>query len=265
MNVVFAATPKQNIRFGYGRTLSRPDFRELSPFEFTNVLGGFNTAGNPNLKRATIDNFDGRWEWFPGGDQLIAVSYFVKRFANPIEITVQPTTDLRQSFINAKGARNQGIEMEWRRNLGFVSSRLAPFSLQANLTLVDSHVDLPEERALLLTSRSRPMAGQSRYLYNLIGEWAKPEWSSQARFYVNTVSRRLTDVGTFGLPDIYQDRNTYVDLVYQYSFGPEKKWGLRFTGENLGNTHFLWTQADLVQRSYRTGRTFSLGLNLSIF
>jgi TonB-dependent receptor len=263
INIVYAITPNQNLRFGFGRTVSRPDFRELSPFEFTNVLGGFNTAGNPDLKRATIENFDGRWEWFLGGDQIIAASYFLKDFTDPIEVTVQPTTDLRQSFINARGARNQGVELEWRRSLDFVN--LPAFSIQANLTVVDSNVDLPEEPTLLLTSRSRPMVGQSRYIYNVIADWSQPGWRSHARFYLNTVSRRITDVGTFSLPDVYQERNTFLDFAYQYSFGPEQKWGLRFTAENLGNTPYLWTQADLIQRSYRVGRTFGIGLSVSFF
>jgi len=265
INVVYALTTKQNLRFGFGRTLSRPDFRELSPFEFTNVLGGFNTVGNPNLKRARIDNFDGRWEWFLGGDQVIAVSYFRKKFMNPIEVTVQPTTDLRQSFLNAEKAINHGAEFEWRQSLRFVSERLSDFSIQANLTLVDSNVDLPEVATLLLTSQSRPMVGQSRYVYNLMIDWSRPQWGSDARFYVNRVSRRITDVGTFGLPDIYQEGNTFLDFAYQYSFGPERRWGIRLTGENLGDTHHLWTQAGLPHRSYRAGRTFSAGVSFSIF
>jgi outer membrane receptor protein involved in Fe transport len=265
INVIYGLTGQQNFRLGYSRTLSRPDFRELSPFEFTNVLGGFNTVGNPDLKRARIDNFDARWEWFLGGDQIIAGSYFRKEFTDPIEVTVQPTTDLRQSFINAKRATNQGVELEWRQNLRFIHVALLPFSVHANMTIVDSNVELPEEPTLLLTSRSRPMVGQSRYVYNVIVDWRKPEWRSTARFSVNTVSRRITDVGTFGLPDIYQERNTFLDFAYQYAFGAEEKWNLRVTGENLGNTHHLWTQAGLPQRSYRTGRTFSTGISFSIF
>jgi TonB-dependent receptor len=265
VNLIYGLTGQQNLRFGYSRTLSRPDFRELSPFEFTNVLGGFNTVGNPDLQRAKIDNYDLRWEWFLGGDEIIAGSYFRKEFTDPIEVTVQPTTDLRQSFLNAKKATNQGVELEYRRNLRFISERLLAFSVQGNLTIVDSNVDLPEAPTLLLTSRSRPMVGQSRYVYNVIVDWRKPEWRSTARFAANTVSRRITDVGTFGLPDIYQEGNTFVDVAYQYSFGAEGKWSVRVTGENLTDTHYLWTQAGLPHRSYRNGRTFSAGLSFSIF
>ncbi len=266
INLIYSVTPQQNLRFGYGRTLSRPDFRELSPFDFTNVLGGFTFAGNPNLQRARIDNFDARWEWFFGGNQLLAMSYFYKDFTDPIETTVQPTTgDLRQSFINAAGARNQGVEIEFRRNLQFLHPKLWPFSFQTNFTFVDSEVQLGNAQEGLLTSLRRPLTGQSRYIYNIVAEWAQPQWRSSARFYTNYVSRRITDVGALGLPDIYQEPNTFLDFVYQFDIKEGGKWSIRFTAENLTDNHYQWTQADVLQRSYRLGRTFSVGTSFEVF
>ena len=264
LNVIYALTSRQNIRVGYSQTLSRPDFRELSPFDFTNVVGGFNTVGNPNLRRATISNFDARWEWFLGGNQLIAASYFLKDFTDPIEVTIQAVADLRQSYINAEGALNHGIELEYRQSLRRWSRRLAPFSISTNFTMVDSNVTLPAEQALILTSKQRPLVGQSRYIFNVIGEWEKPQWRSSARFYANSVSRRITDVGTFGLPDIYQERNTFMDFVYQYDVTEDGKWSLRFAGQNLGDNQYRWTQANQLYRQFNIGRTFEVGLSFSL-
>lgn len=265
VNAIYQLTGRQNIRLGYGRTLSRPDFRELSPFDFTNVLGGFNTVGNPNLRRAQIDNFDARWEWFPGGDQVIAASFFFKDFTDPIEVTIQPTTDLRQSFVNAAGARNYGAELEFRRNLSFIHPRLRNFGLQTNFTFVESNVEIDEQQALLLTSRTRPLLGQSRFIYNIITDWAKPQWRSSARFSANSVSRRITDVGSVGLPDIYQERNTFLDFVYQFDLREDGKLSLRFTAENLLDNRFRWTQGEFVHRAFQLGRTYSFGTSFSIF
>lgn len=266
VNLVYALSPKSNLRFGYSQTLSRPDFRELSPFDFVNVLGGYSFAGNPNLVRAKIQNFDARWEHFFGGDQVGAISYFYKDFTDPIEVTIQPTTgDLRQTYINAEGGTNQGVEFELRRNLGFLKPGLAQFALQANLTYVDSDVQLGEEQRDLLTSLTRPMMGQSRIVYNFVTEWMKPRWRSNARFYVNHVSRRITDVGAIGLPDVYQEGNTFLDFVYQYNISEERDWNIRFSAENLSDNHFEWTQADILQRSYRLGRTYSVGMSYSFF
>ncbi len=266
-SAIYALTSRQNLRFGYGRTVNRPDFRELSPFEFTNVVGGYSTVGNPDLRRATIDNFDARWEWFPGGNQVIAASYFYKRFRDPIEQLYQPTaSELRQSFANVFGANNQGIELEFRRNLGVFSNVLRNFALQTNFTFVDSAVEIPDTpEFILLTTRERPLIGQSRYIYNIIGEWVKPEWRSNARVYFNSVSRRITDVGTFSLPDIYQERTNFLDFVYQVNLDEKGRWSMRFSAENLTNNDYRYSQADILVRQFRIGRTYTIGTTYTIF
>ena len=89
-----------------------------------------------------------------------------------------------------------------------------------------------------------------------------------ARRILGTFNRRLgriAGVGTFGLPDIYQEGNTLLDFVYQYSFRENGKWALRFDAENLGDNRYRWTQADLPQRAYQTGRTYQVGLSYSFF
>lgn len=265
VNVIYALSPRQNLRLSYSRTLSRPDFRELSPFDFNNVLGGFVTQGNPELKRAAIHNVDARWERFLGGDQVIAASFFAKTFSNPIEQTILPSNDLRQTFVNANGARNVGLELEYRSGLAKLTRKLRDFRVSSNLTLVDSKVDIAPEDAALLTSTSRPLLGQSRYVFNVITEWLKPRWRSDVRFYVNHVSRRISDVGTFGLPDLYQEGNTFLDFVYRFTFDEVGKWSLKFEAENLGNNRYRWTQGDYLQREYRLGRTFQAGVSYTIF
>lgn len=269
LNLIYSLSRRQNLRFGYGRTVSRPDFRELSPFEFLNTLGGFTTVGNPDLLRTKIESFDGRWEWFLGGDQVLAASYFYKRLFSPIEVFLQPSTgsDLRQSFFNAEGANNQGIELEFRKNLSFLGSRFRPFSLVSNYTFVDSDVVLGGTDAIvgILTSQNRPLTGQSRHIYNVILDFANPQWRSNARFFVNSVSRRITDVGLLGLPDLYQERNVMMDFVYQYDIKENGRWSIRFTAENLGDNTFRWTQGGLLVRRYQLGRTFQVGTTFSFF
>ncbi|MEZ5356479.1 MAG: TonB-dependent receptor [Bryobacteraceae bacterium] len=265
VNLIYALTNKQNLRLSYSHTVSRPDFRELSPFDFNNVLGGFVSQGNPNLLRATVHNVDARWEWFLGGNQILAASWFYKDFSDPIEVNILFANDLRQSYINAAGARNTGFELEARKSLSFLSRQLADFSVQGNFTLVDSQVRIRAQDAAALTSLSRPMMGQSRFVYNAIAEWNRPKWRSNARFYANSVSRRITEVGTFGLPDIYQERNTFLDLVYQLSLTETGKWSLRFNAENLGDNKYRWTQGDFLVRNYQLGRTFSVGVSYQIF
>jgi len=265
VNVIYALSGRQNLRFSYSSTVSRPDFRELSPFDFNNVLGGFVVQGNPNLRRARLNNFDARWEKFLGGNQILALSFFAKTFADPIEQIVLPSNDLRQTFINAQGARNFGFELEFRKALGFLGRKFQPFSISSNLTFVDSNIKIRPEDSGVVTSLNRPLLGQSRLIWNASGEWVKPAWHSKARLYANQVSRRIASVGTFQLPDIYQERNTFLDFVYEYSPGEKARWVFRFDAQNLLDNQFRWTQGDFLQRSYRLGRTLQAGVTFNIF
>jgi outer membrane receptor protein involved in Fe transport len=265
VNVIYSLTPHQNLRGSYSRTVSRPDFRELSPFDFNNVLGGFVVAGNPDLLRALINNYDGRWEWFTGGNQLVAFSFFAKTFTNPIEQTIVPSNDLRQTFVNAQGARNIGFEMEIRRSLASVTAKLKHFAVSGNFTFVDSNIDIKPEDATIVTSQSRPLLGQSRYIGNGSLQWIKPTWHMDGKFSANYVARRLSDVGTFKVPDIYQEPNVFLDFVTQRTFGEKGRFAIRFEAENLADNDYRWTQGPFTQREYRLGRNFQVGVSYSLF
>jgi outer membrane receptor protein involved in Fe transport len=265
VNVTYMLTRRQNLRAGFSKTVSRPDFRELSPFDFNNVYGGFVTQGNPNLVRARVQNTDFRWEWFPGGNRLLAASFFHKDFTNPIEVTILPSNDLRQTFINAAGARNMGFEIEGRTTLSVLSPRLRNWFAGGNYTFVDSNIRIRPQDSVLLTSPNRPLIGTSRHIFNVLAEWKKPRWRSESRLDFNYVGRRVSDVGTFGVPDIYQEPLTMIDFSYRYYVDESGKYSIRFTGENLANNHYHWTQGEFTQRSFRLGRTFTVGLSVNIF
>ena len=265
LNVVYSATPKSNIRFAYSQTLSRPDFRELALFDFSDVTSGRTLIGNPDLVQASINNYDVRWEHFPGGNQLLAVSFFYKQFDNPIEQTIQPTEGLRTSFDNAKSAQNFGFELEFRRGLSFLHSSLREFAVGSNLTFVDSEIDLSNTQQNVLTSHFRPMQGQSRYVYNVILEWARPKWNSTTRFYANSFSSRISDVGANRLPDIQQDGVTTLDLIYEYEIADEGRWKIRAAAQNLTDARWLWTQGGMVFRDFRRGRTLTIGTSYRFF
>ena len=57
-------TPR-TLRLSASQTLSRPEYRELSPIQYREVLGGDNVLGNARAARTLIQNADVRWEWYP--------------------------------------------------------------------------------------------------------------------------------------------------------------------------------------------------------
>lgn len=251
VNFVYAATAGQNVRIGYSQTVNRPEFREVSPFEFTDVVGGRAVVGNPGLRQSLIRNFDARWEWFPGAEEVVSASFFFKRFDDPIERIVEPTAQLRTSFTNADTARNAGVELELRSLVGRY------FLVGANYTRVDSEVTLSPASRQVQTSLVRPLAGTSANLLNALFEVRGPGFSG--RLLWNYFGDRISDVGSLGLPDIVEKGRRSLDFVFSKRWDPAS---LKVALSNLTDQDYVYTQgADgPIQRSYNLGRSISFGV-----
>lgn len=254
VNLVYAVRPDQNVRLGFSQTVNRPEFRELAPYEFTDIVGGRAVLGNPNLTRALIQNVDARWEMFPGGDQVLAASVFYKHFSDPIERIVEPTAQLRTSFTNAEAARNVGVEVEARRRFA------DHFMAGANYTYVSSEISLAPAAAQVQTSLTRPLAGQSKNLFNALFEVSGGAMT--ARVLYNFFGERISDVGSLGLPDILEDGRGSLDFVLS------SRWrglSLKFAAENLTDEKFDFTQGGELQRRYTLGRALQFTFGFSAF
>jgi outer membrane receptor protein involved in Fe transport len=254
VNLVFAVTPGQNIRAGFSQTTNRPEFRELAPFEFTDIVGGRAVVGNPDLTRALIQNVDVRWEMFPGGSDVVAASFFFKRFSDPIERIVEPTAQLRTSFTNADSARNVGLEFEVRRTFA------DHFTLGGNYTFVDSTITLTPAAAQVQTSLERALAGQSTHLFNALLEVSTD--AASVRVLYNFFGDRISDVGSLGLPDIIEDQRGALDLIVSTRV---RALNVRVSAENLTNEAFDLTQGGLLQRRYALGRSLQVSFGFSAF
>ena len=253
-NLVYALSDRSNLHAGYSHTVNRPEFRELAPFEFTDVVGGRAVVGNPNLERALIRNVDLRIETFLGASEVLAISGFHKDFTNPIERIVQPTAQLRTSYANALGARNTGVEVEGRRRLGrFLGS--------ANYTFVKSQIELEATSGQVQTSLERPLAGQSANVFNLSVDMDLPEIDGSVRVLYNYSGDRIVDVGSLGMPDIYETGRGMLDAVFQKRFAG---WSLRAAFDNLLDTPYEFTQGGRVQRIFSLGRSFSLSVSYAV-
>ena len=254
VNYVYSLRPDMNLRFGYSTTVNRPEFRELAAFEFTDVVGSRAVRGNPELTRALIQNLDGRWELFNDGRGVIAASAFYKFFDRPIERVVIAGAQPIVTFQNADSARNVGIELEIGRQL------TRHVYVNANYTYVDSRITLNPEQRTVQTSLERALAGQSKNLVNLIGEYAVGDFS--ARVLYNFFGDRISDVGANDAPDILENGRGQLDLVLQQRL---RGLNVRFTAENLTDQDYRFTQGPEDQRLFQLGRTFTLSFGFAAF
>ena len=253
VNFVYDLGRSQNLRLGFSQTVNRPEFRELAPFEFTDIVGGRAVIGNPELERSLIRNIDARWEWFTGSQGIVAASVFMKAFDQPIERFVEPTAQLRTSFTNAESARNVGIELEARREIG------GGILLGGNYTFVDSSITLNDFQTNILTSLERPLAGTSRHVFNGVVEWQHGMFT--ARALANFFGDRIVDVGSLGLPDIFEEGRGLFDVVVSARINA--LLNLRFSAENLSDAPVRFLQGTEQHRRYKPGRSFAVQLSVT--
>ncbi len=258
VTVKYLVANRMNLRFAASQTVSRPDFREMSAFEYTDFVGGYAVIGNPNLKRALIRNYDLRWEAVHGVADLVAVSVFYKNFESPIETVLQNTAQIRVSYDNALAARNYGVEFEVRQNLGLVSDYMRTFTATSNLSLIRSEVDLRAGSGIQ-TSNKRPLAGQSPYLANVGLAWVHPTRGTQVSLFFNTFGPRINSAGANNLPDIYEQPHADLDLTASHPLNKNLK--LKIGAVNLLDSEVRYLQGGKVTWSYFKGRTISVGLS----
>jgi outer membrane receptor protein involved in Fe transport len=224
-NLVYELTELSNLRASVSKTVSRPEFRELAPFQFFNFNTFTSLAGEPNLQSATIMNYDLRYEFYPrGGGELVSVSAFYKDFTNPIEgiILLSGAGSFSSSFQNVPKATNYGAELEIRKKLSFVNKRsgfLSNSSVFGNFAYIISEVDLS---SIATATANRPLQGQSNYIINAGLSFKDTAHNLDYSVTVNRVGKRIAIVGTgpSGLfPDVWENPRTIINLQVSKTWG----------------------------------------------
>ena len=276
---IYKPTNQMNVRVAYGKTLARPNLREMSPFTNQEFAGARLYSGNAKLTYTKIDNYDVRWEWFLRPGEVVAISGFYKNFKNPIELTISDVNG-NLTWKNVDKAEVYGVELEFRRNMSHAFNLLRNFNIGGNLTLVKSIVEIPQFEQDLdvreTPETERPLAGQSPYIINLDLSFNNLHTGTNMSLYYNVFGERLTFNATNGTPDVYeQPRNQLDFLASQRIFGeggPKLKLSVknilgedaRFVHENIG----LPAQKEgkeFVYAEYKRGTTVSLGISYSVW
>ena len=265
VNLVYSPRSDMNVRFGWSQTVSRPDFRELSPVFFPEPKGLRPTIGNPFLVQASITNYDLRWDWFVTPSEIVSASLFLKTLDKPIEqVVLAQSSNVANSFANADSGRVIGLEIEVRKDLGFLHRTLAGLSWVLNTSVVSSNVKTsPTSNLQVQTSNDRALQGQSPYVVNTSLDWTNERWGSLRLLY-NTLGRSIDSLGAYGLPNIYLEPRNQLDFVYTREFPLwGQKMGFKFSVENLLNDRYLYTQGGKTQERYTTGTVIGAGLSWS--
>ena len=225
INTTYKISDQHQARLSYGRSINRPEFREVSSSVYYDFDLASNVQGNTELKNCYVDNLDLRYEWYPSRGEILSLALFYKHFDSPIEwtYTVAGGTDLIYSYKNAKSANNYGVELDIRKNLDFIG--LKNFSWSFNGALIKSKVQFEKGAK----EENRPMQGQSPYLINTGIFYKNEPLKMDIALLYNRIGKRIIGVGrsegTTGddsnarVPHSYEMPRNTIDLSLAKKFG----------------------------------------------
>ncbi|CCX68497.1 outer membrane receptor protein [Prevotella sp. CAG:255] len=275
VNTTYKINDKHQLRLSYGKTVNRPEFREVSPSVFYDFDLASDVQGNTDLKPCYIQNVDFRYEFYPSKGELISIAAFYKYFDSPIEWTYTVTggTSLVYSYMNAKRANNYGIELDIRKDLSFIG--LPGFSWSFNGALIKSRVKFEAGSK----EEDRPMQGQSPYLVNTGLFYKNDKLQLDVALLYNRIGKRIIGVGrsegtTSGnealrVPDSYEMPRDVIDLSASKKFG--NHWELKLSIRDLlaqkvyykqfADVHYsngTSREVEQITRAYKPGRNIGV-------
>ena len=266
-----------NLRFSYYKSINRPGFYELVPYQVDGE--DYTEKGNPLLKCARIDNLDLRWEWLPSQDEQVLLGVFYKYLKDPIETTFD--VDQRQGNAsyympqNLGNARNYGIELD-------VVKYIRHFGLKANYTYTHSAITTTKKRYIAKNQvenvdQTRPLINQAPHTANLslLYKDTQHGWNGQlAAAYTGT---------QLVLVSPYFDSDEWEKHLFSLDLSAEKRFNnglsLFVKANNLLNSkreRYLKTVNEFntkipgqpndrtIVGTYKYGRTFLVGVRVNL-
>lgn len=293
VNLIYALSENQNLRFSYAKTIARPSFKELSyaeifdPISGQTFIGGLFRDANDvagveywdgNLTSTDIHNYDFRWEFFHGYGQTVSAGVFYKQFNRPIEMVQFATQAGSYQPRNVGDGEVLGAEVELRQSLQPLGEMMKNFVLSFNFTYTQSQIELSSTeyqsrennaRTGQTVEKYRDMAGQAPYLVNAGLAYSGGEdgfgKGFEAGLYYNVQGQTLQYVGIVDRPDIYSVPFHSLNFNSAKSFGQEGRFQIGVKIDNLLNdsrksVFKSFQAADKVFSKLSPGTTFQVKL-----
>ncbi|WP_348813202.1 TonB-dependent receptor [Flavobacterium maritimum] len=274
LTMKYELNEKQNLRFGFSKTYTLPQFKERALFVYEDVTEV--KVGNPNLYASDDYNLDLKWEMFPKSEELLSVTAFGKYIQNPMnEVTIASSTN-DISFINTGDfGYVGGAEIEYRKLLFNIDENNAKkLSAGINASYLYSNQDLSTEKVIaetdynvVFTNNESKFTGASDLLLNadisLFNEWNNKESNLNTTLAYTYFSDRVYAIGTNDRGNLVDKAFGSLDFIAKSKLN--KNLGLDFVVKNILDPTIDRVQKnkteDINVLSYKKGLTFSLNLN----
>jgi len=241
INAKYSLTDIQAIRASFYQSILRPAYADLIPYP--DATGEtYLTVGDPYLQHTTIDNFDLRYEAFPGAFDEFLVGAFYKYLINPIE--QQLTTDIGSNIgaganlalkpVNLGNAHNYGLEFSAKKFFGDIG-------VAANYTYTNSQITSVKRVDVInvgpiYRDQTRPLQGQASHLGNLSLLYKNTRNGIDAQLALSYKGESIQAVSGYYDLDTWEKASLNLDFSAQKTFG--KHYTLFVKVNNILNTPY---------------------------
>jgi len=278
LNVRYALTEDANLRLGFSKTASFPEFKEVAPFVYEGVtqrvggnpdlLGGLNGQG---ATYSDVYNYDLKYEWFMDRGEILSVSAFAKTIKNPVNrVVAADATGTQRYFRTGEQADVYGLELEVRKNLWSDSDDNPVLSVGLNAAYTYTNQDLKDipagEDNTFGTSFDRDsdqLEGASPFIINTDLNYSPVfgEYKPKATLVFSYFADRIFSLGAGSLGNIVERAVPTLDFVLRNEIG--EHFEVNFSAKNLLNPNI-----SLVRENTGIGdvtiREYTIGVNLGL-
>lgn len=268
---------KMMLRFAGGKTVNRPEFREVSPFAFFDFEQNATTYGNPEVHNSYVTNMDTRFEWYPTAEEIVSVGVFYKHFKDPIESKILYTgSGWNYTFHNAEKAVSYGLEFDARKrlhefektNLKFLSN----LTIVLNASVIESVI---ATNAVTEGESQRVLQGQSPYIVNVGLYYNDIKHGIMGSTMFNQAGKRIAIVGDKDIPHIWEMPFNSLDFTFEKKLFEKFSIKLGFKNVLDGDVVFQQFQKyetpagdeavrEQITNKFKPGRQFKLGVSVNL-
>jgi len=171
LNIRYTLNDDQNLRLSIAKTVSFPEFKEVAPFVYENVVT--RVGGNPDILNdpsfSDIYNLDLKYENFFGKSELLSVAVFAKQINDPInKVIANDATGVQRFFRTGDKASIYGAEIEFRKNIIEDENEQSNLAFGLNATYMYTNQDLRSSDGIFSSTLDREdqLQGASPFLIN---------------------------------------------------------------------------------------------------
>ena len=169
-------------------------------------------------------------------------------------------------------AKIYGIELEYRKNLGFINNGLKDFKFSTNVSFIHSETTIQDEELTAIRDNfitgfdaKRPFQDQSPFLFNASLTYNNLDNGLDCILSFNNFGNRLAEASLSGL-DNYEKSRPQLDLSIRKRFA--EKYSIKLGVNNILNTDFQkvidYNDTEYVFESYERGVSFKVGFSYDI-